>query len=148
MRVQPTGDQNYDKQDAFARRRSPLPTILVGFNALLIGGCLALLSVSYLLRNQLEIYISVEAIDAAAAILDFMDDLLALYLICGSMLLLLFLGSLTLWAWKRTQSRFLRYGSILLIFLAIIVVIAIWSMGATSGPIIAPQMPTATPLPS
>jgi hypothetical protein len=135
MRVQPTENQGHNNQDAFSRRRSPLPTALIAVNALLIGGCLALLIVSYMLRSQLDVYITVQAVAAADAILDFMDDLLALYVLCGSMLLLLFLGSLNIWAWKRTQSRFLRYGSIFLLLLAIAAIVAIWFRGATTGPI-------------
>lgn len=135
MRVQPSSDQNSSKQDAFSRRRSPLPTIVIAINALLIGGCISLLIVSQLLKSQHEIYIAYQGIAEAAAITDFMDDLLAVYLLCGSLMLLVFLGSFTLWAWKRTQSRLLRYGSFLLILLAIAAVASIWLLGASTGPI-------------
>ena len=135
MRVQPTANKDTNKQDVFSRRRSPLPTIIAVLFALLIGGCLVLVIISQLLRIQSDLYVSVQSIAEAAAITEFMTDILALYLLCASLLLLLFLGSAALWAWKKTQSRLLRFGSLFLILLALAAIAAIWFRGAAAVPI-------------
>jgi Na+/alanine symporter len=135
MRVQPSTDQGNNKQDAFSRRRSPLPTILIALNTLVIGGCLALLIVSQMLRSQNDVYISNQSMAAASAIIDFMDDLLAVYVLCASLMLLLFTGSAALWAWRRTQSRFLRYGSLILLLFTVILIMAVWFSGAATSPV-------------
>jgi hypothetical protein len=146
MKVQSSGKEANHKQDAFARRRSPLPTILLTLNALLIGACITLLIISRLLQNQLDVYVAAESMAAASTILDLMDDLLLVYMFCGSVLLLLLLLTLTIWAWTRTQSSLLRYGSLLLMFLAISAVAAVWLLGISGVsdplPAILPQTPT------
>jgi hypothetical protein len=145
MRVEPSPDQSEGKPDVFSRGRSPFPTILITLFALVVGGCLTLLIVSRLLQNQLAIYSSAESMDAASAILDFMDDLLPFYFLCALLLLLLLLVFFTVWIWSKTQSRLLRAGTILLFLLALALVAAFWLVGATSGPIPVPQLlPTAT----
>ncbi len=128
MKVQPT--EKRKKPDAFSRQRSLWPTVLAALLSLLIGGCLALLIVSQLLRIQSGLYTSVEAVAEAAAISQFMGDMLGLYFFCASLMLLLFLGLVALWARKKTQSRFLRTSSLLLFLLALASIAAIWIRGA------------------
>ncbi len=144
MKVQTSGTESSNKQDAFARRRSPLPTILLALNALVIGGCITLLLVNRLLQNQLDVYVAGDSMAAASTILDFMDDLLLVYMLCGSVLLLLLLLTLTIWAWTRTESGLLRYGSLFLMLLGIVAVAAVWLLGIASAPVpaILPQTPT------
>ena len=145
MRVQPTGDQDNKKPEAFPSRRPFLPTILFALIAFVLGGCMTLLITSRLLQNQLEVYSSTESMAAASAILDFMEDLLPLYLLCGSVLFLLLLVSATIWAWTKTESRLLRYGLIFLILLALAFIALTWLLGTATDPIILPQTPTPIP---
>jgi hypothetical protein len=119
--------------------------LLVTLNAFVLGGCLALLIVNRLLTNQFDIYNSSNSMAEVSTILDFMDDLLPLYLICGSTLLLLLLFSTAFWAWTKTKSRFLRYGTILLFLLAILLLAGMWFVGSPSGPITMPTTPTPIP---
>jgi len=135
MKVQTSADQSNGKPDAFSSRRSWLPIIFTTLIALAVGGCLTLLLVSRMLQDQLEVYVSTENMDAASVILDLLDDILPLYLLCGSVLLLLFFLSLTIWVWKKFDSRPIRYGTILLFLLVIILIAAVWFRGVTSVPI-------------
>lgn len=132
MRVQPSAVDSSKKQDVFARRRSPQPTIIIAINSLLIGACLVLLVVSQLLRSQYNVYVGNESIAEAAALLDFMDDLIAVYLLCGSLLLFSLVGSLNFWVWKKSQSRLLRIGSFLLLLLVIVLIAAVWVLGVST----------------
>ena len=129
-------------QGRFPRSRAILMKVLVLLNAFVLGGCLALLIVNRWLNNQLDTYVSNQSMDAASTIIDFMEDLLPLYLMCGSAVLLLLLVSTAVWAWTKTQSRFLRYGILLLIFLALLLIASLWLMGGSSGPIPMPMTPT------
>jgi hypothetical protein len=132
-----------EEQQAFPRSRSLLTKALILLNTLVLGGCLALLIVNRLLQNQRDVYVSAQSMAAASTILDFMEDLLPLYLLCGSALLLLLLVSATFWAWTKIQSRFWRYGIILLILIMLILLAGMWLLGGSSGPI--PLQTTPTP---
>ena len=70
-----------DNQQTTPRRRSLLWTLLIILNTFVLGGCLALLIVNRLLQRQLDVYTSSQSMAAGSTILDFMDDLLPLYLI-------------------------------------------------------------------
>jgi hypothetical protein len=131
-----------EEQQTFPRSRALLTKALFLLNAFVLGGCLALVFVNRLLNTQLDQYVSSQSMAAASTIIDFMEDLLPLYLICGSVLLLLLLISTTVWAWTKTQSRFLRYGTLLLILLAFVLLAGMWLMGGSSGPIPLPATPT------
>jgi heme A synthase len=133
-----------DNQQTTPRRRSLLWTLLIILNTFVLGGCLALLIVNRLLQRQLDVYTSSQSMAAGSTILDFMDDLLPLYLICGSVLLLLLLLTTAVWAWTKTQSRFLRYGTLTLILLALALLLGIWLIGSNSEPITQPTTPTPT----
>jgi len=130
------------KHQSKSHGRSLLTTILITLNAFVLGGCLVLLIINRLLKNQLDIYVSSQSMAAGSTILDFMDDLLPFYLLYASALLLLLLVLAAVWAWAKTQSRILRYGSILLILLALLLLAGIWFLGSSSGPIIPPTTPT------
>jgi hypothetical protein len=145
MKVHTTTEQDQSQEPFASQGRSPLAMLLVILNAFVLGGCLALLIVNRLLTNQFDIYISSNSMAEVSTILDFMDDLLPLYLIYGSTLLLLFLFSAAFWAWTKTQSRLLRYGLIFLILLALAFIASTWLLGATTDPIILPQTPTPVP---
>lgn len=136
------GQEDKKDQGTFPRSRAILVRALILLNAFVLGGCLALVIINRRLNSQLNQYASSQSMAAASTIIDFMDDLLPLYLICGSVLLLLLLISATVWAWTKTQSRFWRYGTILLIFIALILVAGMWLMGVSSGPIPLPATPT------
>ena len=131
-----------EEQQAFPRSRALLTKALILLNAFVLGGCLALLIVNRLLKQQLDIYVSTQSMDAASTILDFMDDLLPIYLIWGSVLLLLLIVSAAVWSWIKTRSRFWRYGIILLIGIVLILFVAMWLLGSSSGPIPPPTTPT------
>lgn len=133
MRIEPTADNSNKKDDVFARRRSPLPIAIIAANALLIGACLALLLVSQLLRSQYDIYIDNESMDAASTLLDIIDDFIAVYMLCGSLLLFSFAGSVALWIWRKSQSRFLRYGALLLVLLVIMLIAVVFLLGVTGS---------------
>ena len=148
MKVQPTSDQDDKNPELFSSRRPLLPTILFALVAFILGGCMTLLITSRLLQNQLEIYSSSESMAAASAILDFMEDLLPLYLLCGSLFFLLLIVSATIWTWTKTESCLLRYGLIILIQLALAFIAVTWLLGNSTGPFTLPQPPTLTPVPS
>lgn len=135
MKVQTSSAQ----ENSTPSRRSPLLSILVALNALLIGGCLALLLVSRLLKSQNELYINAQRISEATVTSSLIEDLTLYYVLCGSLLLLLMLFTGTIWAWTRTQSRFLRFGFLILILLALAFIAAIYLLGSSSGPITIPQ---------
>ena len=145
MKVHTTTEQDQSQEPFAPQGRSPLAMLLVTLNAFVLGGCLALLIVNRLLTNQFDIYNSSNSMAEVSTILDFMDDLLPLYLICGSTLLLLLLFSTAFWAWTKTKSRFLRYGTILLFLLAILLLAGMWFVGSPSGPITMPTTPTPIP---
>ena len=145
MRVQPTVDQDDKNAEVFTSRRPLLPTILFALIAFILGGCMTLLITSRLLQNQLDVYSSTDSMAAASAILDFMEDLLPLYLLCGSVFFLLLVVSATIWAWTKTESCLLRYGLIFLILLALAFIAGTWFLGATTGPFTLPQPPTPVP---
>ncbi len=135
MKVQPSGTPDSSPSP----RRSPLLSILVALNALLIGGCLALLLVSRLLKSQNDLYINAQRITEATVTSSLIEDLMLFYILCGSLLLLLLLLTGTIWAWTRTQSRFLRFGFLILILLALAIIAAVYLLGSSTGPITIPQ---------
>jgi hypothetical protein len=144
MKVHPSADQNGNKPDAFSSRPALFSTIFTVLIALAVGGCLTLIIISRMLQNLLEVYVSNESMDAASTILDLMDDFLPLYLLCGSVLLLLVFLALTIWVLKRTDSRLLRYVIIFLFLLVLTLIAAFWLLGVTSVPVTVPQLlPTA-----
>lgn len=135
-----------EEQQSKPHGRSFLTTMLVTLNAFILGGCFALLIVNRLLNNQLDLYVSSQSVAEFSTILDSKEDLLPLYLLFGSALLLMLLVSAVVWIWAKTQSPILRYGSILLILLTLFLITGSWLLGSSSGPITPPTTPTPPPV--
>jgi hypothetical protein len=120
-------------------------TMLLSLDALVLGGCVTLLIVNRLLNSQLDVYTATQNMAAASTILDFMDDLLLFYLIYSGALLILVLGTASVWTWMMTQSRLLRYGVILLCLIVLVVLGGMWLLRAKGVPVVPPTTPTSTP---
>lgn len=148
MKVHSSTDQDGKQQPLESNGRSPLTMLLVALNAFVLGGCLAFLIVNRLLANQLEVYLSSENMVAGSTMLDLMDDILPFYFLCGTAVVLILLLSATFWAWTRTQSSFLRYGTIGLLLLLIVFLVGFWFLGASNGAIPPPHLATPTPVSS
>mgnify|MGYP001814723382 CR=1 FL=1 len=144
MRADSTEERNADHLRAVPRRRYAILTVLVSLNALVLGGCITLLIVNRLLNSQLDVYVAAQAMAAASAILDFMDDLLYVYLIYGAILFILVLSTASVWTWMVSQSRVLCYGMILLCLIILVVLGGIWLFRGREVAVI----PPATPAPA
>jgi len=130
MRTQSTEERSTEHLRTVPRRRFMIVTMLLSLDALVLGGCIALLIVNRLLNSQLDVYTATQSMAAASTILDFMDDLLLFYLIYSGALLLLVLGTASVWTWMMTQSRLLRYGVILLCLIVLVVLGGMWLLRA------------------
>jgi hypothetical protein len=116
--------------------------IFLSLDAFVLGGFVALLIVNRLLNSQLDVYVTAQLMPAASAILDFMDDLLPVLLIYSGILLLLVLATASVGVWLMTESRWLRWGVILL-WLAVFVVLAgLWLSRGAEVPVVPPTTPT------
>lgn len=135
MKVHTTDGKAGTDQLSPPKRRSPLPMLIILLIAFTMGGCLVLLIVNRLLVDQTELYVSLDSMAAASAIIDFLDDLLPLYLIFSAALLLLLVLLATVWAWTKTQSCLLRYGTILLMIVLIVLFLGLWFTGRVTLPI-------------
>jgi hypothetical protein len=144
MRANSTEERNADHLRVVPRRRFMILTMLLCLNAFVLGGCVALLIVNRLLSSQLDVYTATQSMAAASSILDFMDDLLYFYVIYGAVLLILVLGTASVWTWMVSQSRILRYGVILLCLIILVVLGGVWLMGGREAPV----APSTTPTPS
>ena len=120
MKDQPTGASSAAQLRQVPRHRFLLLAMLLSLNALVLGGCITLLIVGRLLNTQLDVYVAAQSMPAASAILDFMDDLVPLYFVYSAVLLLLVLGTVSVWTWMVAQSPWLRYGMVLLCFILLI----------------------------
>jgi hypothetical protein len=143
------GDQSTEKPSsehlrAAPHRRSVIMATLLFLDALVFGGCIALLLVNWLLNSLLDVYVAAQSMAAASAILDFMDDLLPVYLTYGVTLLILVLGTASVWTWRVTRSRLLRYGVILLCLVVLVVLAGVWLFGGLGVPMTPPMTPTPT----
>lgn len=147
MKVHSSPDQDSKQQPLAPQSRSPLAILLVALNAFVLGSCISLVIINRLLARHLEIYVSADNMAAGSTMLDLMDDILPIYFLCGTIGLLVLLLSAALWAWTRTQSRFLRWGTVFLLVLLFVFLIGFWLLGASSGAIPPPHM-TPTPTPS
>jgi hypothetical protein len=137
-----TEERNADHPSAVPRRRSVILTMLLCLNALVLGGCIALLIVGRLLNTQLDVYAATQSMAAGSAILDFMDDLLPFYFIYGAVLIILVLTTASVWTWMVSQSRILRYGVILLSLVILVVLGGVWFLGGTGAPVVPQTTPT------
>jgi hypothetical protein len=142
MKDQSTGMPSASQLRQVPRHRFLLLATLLSLNALVLGGCIALLIVGRLLNSQLDVYSAAQSMPAASAILDFMDDLIPLYFFYGAVLLILGLGTVSVWTWMVARSRWLRYGVVLLCFILLIVLGGVWLSGRVGVPAIPPMTPT------
>jgi hypothetical protein len=107
-----------------------------------LGGLVALLLVNRLLDNQLSIY-APHGMDAASAVLDFVDDLIIYYVAYSGTLVALILVTVSALVWLMTESRLLRYGVALVAL--VLVVAGAWTLlspGTGARPV-----PPTTPTP-
>ncbi|NIN63848.1 MAG: hypothetical protein GTO63_03865 [Anaerolineae bacterium] len=123
-------------------RRLPVLAALVALDMVVLGGLVALLLVNRLLDNQLGIY-APHSMDAASAIVDFMDDLIIYYVAYSGTLVALILVTVSASVWLVTESRSMRYG-VALVALILIVVGAWTLLSPGTG---APTVPQTTPTP-
>jgi hypothetical protein len=128
-----------------AWRRFLVPVLLLGFDALVSGGCITLWIVNRLLNRQLDVYAAARSMAAASAILDFMDDLLPVYLLFAGALFALLLSTVAVWTWVTTRSRLLRYAVVLLCLAMLVVLGGLWILRGTAVPAVPPMTPTPTP---
>ena len=144
MRSDSTEERAADHPGAVPRRRILILTMLLSLTSLVLGGCFALLIVNRLLIGQLDVYAATQSMAAASAILDFMDDLLYLYVIYGALLLVLVLSTACVWTWMVSQSRTLRYGMILLCLAILVVLGGALLLRGQEVPAVPPATPTPT----
>ena len=144
MRDQSTEKSSAEHLRMEPRRRFMILATLLFLNALVLGGCIALLIVNRLLNSLLDVYVAAQSMAAASAILDVMDDLLPVYFIYGIALLILVLGTASVWTWMVSQSRLLRYGVILLCLVVLVVLGGVWLLGRVGVPATPPMTPTPT----
>ena len=144
MRDQSTEKPSSEHLRMALRRRFMILATLLFLDALVLGGCIAFLIVNRLLNSQLDVYTAAQSMAAASAILDFMDDLLPVYFIYGIALLILVLGTASVWTWMVTQSRLLRYGVILLCLVVLVVLGGVWLLRGVGVPATPPMTPTPT----
>ena len=123
-------------------RGAPVLPILLALDTLLLGGFAALLAVNRLLDAQLGVY-APRNMDAASAILDFMDDLIPYLFVRGAALIVLALSTICVAVWRKARSPVLRYGTTALV-LALIAAGA-WSWVSSLGT--TPTVPPMTPTP-
>ncbi len=137
---QSAGDSN-ERLGNPRHRRLPVLAALVALDMFVLGGLVALLLVNRLLDNQLAIY-APHSMDAASAVLDFMDDLIIYYVAYSGTLVALILVTLSASVWLMTESRLLRYGVALMGF--ILVVVGAWTLlsPGTGAPPVPPTTPT------
>ncbi len=124
------------------QQRLPIQSLLLALDAFVLGGFVNLLVVNRLLGNQLNIY-APHSMAAASTILDFMDDLLPYYVLCGGTLLALVLITVSAWVWLMTESRLLRCGVVLLVL--IVLAVGAWTVLSRSMGV--PPVPPMTPTP-
>jgi hypothetical protein len=142
LETRSTDRQSTEPLRTGSRRRSLVMAILLSLDAFVLGGFVALLIVNRLLNSQLDLYVTAQLMPAASAILDFMDDLLPVLLIYSGILLLLVLATASIGVWLVTESRWLRWGVILL-WLAVFVVLAgLWLSRGAEVPVVPPTTPT------
>jgi hypothetical protein len=142
MTVRQASGGGNDRLRTLRRRRPPILFVLTMLDVFVLGGAVALVLVNRQLSHQLAVYVP-HSMDAASAILDFMDDLFPYYVVCIVGLLALVLITLGVWAWLRTDSWLLRYGVALLVLT--ILVVGAWALlshGAGGDPV-----PPLTPTP-
>jgi hypothetical protein len=138
---QATGGGNHQLRTP-RQRRLPIVSVLITLDVFVLGGLVALLLVNRLLSNLLAVY-AVHSMDAASAILDFMDDLLPYYVVCIGGLLALVLITLGVWAWQRTDSWLLRYGIAVLV--VTVLVLGAWALLSSGAGV--DSVPPSTPTP-
>ena len=119
----------------------PILPILLALDTFVLGGFTALLVVNCLLDKQLAIY-APRHMDAASAILDFMDDLIPYLVVCGATSLVLVLSTICVAVWRKARSRVLRYGTVLLVLLLIAVGVWSWVSRVGMTPSVSPMTPT------
>ena len=142
MTARQTTHRGHDHLRTLRVRRPPILSALVMLDVFALGGILTLALVNRLLSNQLAIY-AVHSMDAASAILDFMDDLFPYRVVCVGGLLALVLVTLGVWAWQRTDSWLMRYGiAVLVLTILVVGSWALLSRGAGVDPV-----PPSTPTP-
>lgn len=144
MRDQSTEKSSAEHLRKVPRRRFVILVTLLSLNALVLGGCIALLMVNRLLNSQLDVYATAQSWPAASAILDFMDNLLPFYFIYGAVLFILVLGTVSVWTWMVAQSRLLRYGVVLLCLIVLVVLGGVWLLRGVGVPVTPPMTPTPT----
>jgi hypothetical protein len=97
----------------------PLLRILLGLDAFVTGGLVALLAVNHLLKEHVDMYAS-HNMDAASTVADLMDDLLAYLVPCSVLLLLLVLVTIAVGVWSKARSRAISYSVTALVLVAIL----------------------------
>jgi hypothetical protein len=117
--------------------------IVLALDIFVLGGFAALLMVNRLLHIQLGI--SAHDIDAASAIIDFMDDLFPYHLAAYGSMSILAVLTVVVWAWSKPQSRILRYSAVLL-FLVLIATLAWLTLGRSATVATIPPLMTPTPV--
>ena len=130
------------------RLRFLMLQVLLGMDAFVAGGLVALLAVNRMLQGLVDSY-APRSMDDASTILDVMDKLLADSAAGGGILLLLAPLTLVAVAWHRVRSRSIRYG--LTALSAMVVVLALAAVGQWLwGPIVGaiPPVPPTTPTPT
>jgi hypothetical protein len=140
--VQQSGGESNERLGNPRHRRLLVLTALVALDVFVLGGLVALLLVNRLLDNQLGIY-APHSMDAASAIVDFMDDLVIYYVAYSGTLVALILVTVSALVWLMTESRFLRYGVALVALIPIVV--GAWTLLSPGTG--APTVPQTTPTP-
>ncbi len=138
---QSAGESNERLGNPRHRRLLALAT-LVALDMFVLGGLVALLLVNRLLDNLLAIY-APHSMDAASAVLDFVDDLIIYYVAYSGTLVALILVTVSASVWLMTESRLLRYGVALLVLT--VVLVGAWTLLSPGTG--APPVPQTTPTP-
>ena len=122
----------------------PIPPLLLALDTFVLGGFAAFLVVDRLLNDQLAHY-APRHMDAASAILDLLDDLIPYLVVCGATSLVLVLSTICVVVWRRSRSRVLRYGTVLLALLMIAFALGAGFSGRGMTPPVPPMTPTPVP---
>lgn len=118
--------------------------VLVILDAVVFGGAIALFIVNRMLVAQLAVY-TPNYMDAASAILDFMDNMLPyLVVYIGGFFLLMF-ATISTWLWTKSQARLPRSGVALLVL--VFVAMLLWTLVGRSSSVTSVPMMTPTPVP-
>ncbi len=140
METQPLAHRN-------TQPKWPILRILLGLDAFVTGGLGALLTVNRLLQKHMNTY-APHDMEAASAVLDLMDDLLAYLVPCSALLLFLVLVTITIGIWTKVKPRTVRYGATAVVLAAILLYaagIGIWLLKISAVPSVPSVTPTPTP---